>query len=302
MANSHKISGSALIALKEALTNIYWIKNDLKMFVNHTINNKSFVSTLDMTKYKREIANDIVNRMSNRLDIYEEDLLLLLKAVSDMSDFSHLKKWEDADKKIKKAQESVEALRLHTKGYFAIIEEQKEAETRKITYQNKIQKAQFFQSELEKLKIDFNRMSASSASPQKRGYEFEQFLNSLFNLFDLDPKCSYKISGEQIDGAFTHDNQDYLIEAKWEAKAMPKSALHAFSGKVKDKLTTTLGLFISISGFADECIRRENSNIILMDYQDIIMVIENRIDLKQLIYLKRKHASQTGIILYHPAC
>ena len=36
MANSHKISGSALIALKEALTNIYWIKNDLKMFVNHT--------------------------------------------------------------------------------------------------------------------------------------------------------------------------------------------------------------------------------------------------------------------------
>lgn len=57
MANSHKISGSALIALKEALTNIYWIKNDLKMFVNHTINNKSFVSTLDMTKYKREIAN-----------------------------------------------------------------------------------------------------------------------------------------------------------------------------------------------------------------------------------------------------
>ena len=145
MANSHKISGSALIALKEALTNIYWIKNDLKMFVNHTINNKSFVSTLDMTKYKREIANDIVNRMSNRLDIYEEDLLLLLKAVSDMSDFSHLKKWEDADKKIKKAQESVEALRLHTKGYFAIIEEQKEAETRKITYQNKIQKAQFFQ-------------------------------------------------------------------------------------------------------------------------------------------------------------
>ena len=206
------------------------------------------------------------------------------------------------DKKIKKAQESVEALRLHTKGYFAIIEEQKEAETRKITYQNKIQKAQFFQSELEKLKIDFNRMSASSASPQKRGYEFEQFLNSLFNLFDLDPKCSYKISGEQIDGAFTHDNQDYLIEAKWEAKAMPKSALHAFSGKVKDKLTTTLGLFISISGFADECIRRENSNIILMDYQDIIMVIENRIDLKQLIYLKRQHASQTGIILYHPAC
>lgn len=61
-------------------------------------------------------------------------------------------------------------------------------------------------------------MSASSASPQKRGYEFEQFLNSLFNLFDLDPKCSYKISGEQIDGAFTHDNQDYLIEANGRLK------------------------------------------------------------------------------------
>lgn len=301
MARTQNISGAALIALKEALTYIYWKKDDLKLFIYHTIHHKSFVDTLDMTKYKREIAGEIVDRMSNRLDLYFDDLLLLLKAVADMCDFSHLKQWEDADKKIMKAKESVEALRKHTKGYFKKIEESEEAETRKRDYQSKITKALFFQNELERLKSEFETMCRST-NPQKRGFEFEKFLNELFNLFDLDPKCSYKIDGEQIDGAFTHENQDYLVEAKWDSKAMPKSTLHAFSGKVKEKLTTTLGLFIAVNGFSEDCIKRDNSNIILMDYSDIIMVVENRIDLKRLIYLKRQHASQTGIILYHPCC
>ena len=62
------ISGQALIALKEALTHIYQIKADLKLFVNQTISNKNFVSTLNMSQYKWEIASDIVDRMSNRQD------------------------------------------------------------------------------------------------------------------------------------------------------------------------------------------------------------------------------------------
>jgi len=31
-------------------------------------------------------------------------------------------------------------------------------------------------------------------------------------------KSSFKIAGEQIDGAFPFDNYDYLLEAKWQQK------------------------------------------------------------------------------------
>ena len=294
-----QISGAALIALKEALTHIYWLKNDLKLFVNQTIDHKSFMSTIDMEKYKRQIAEDIVDRMSSRIDLYQEDLLQLLRAVTDISDFSHLKKWDDADKKIRQAQESVKSLRLHTQGYFAIQKEHEAIEERKRNHQNKLKQTENFDLKLEDMKLEFYRMSTMD-NKAKRGFDFERFLNALFHLFDLDPKCSYKTHGEQIDGAFTHENQDYLVEAKWEKKPMPKASLMTFEGRVSGKLENTLGLYISISGFSEECKVRERSKVILMDYQDIISVIEKRIDLKLLIYRKKQHASQTAEILFHP--
>lgn len=298
---SKQISGPALIALKEALTHIYWTKSDLKLFVSQTISNTTFVSTINFEQYKRGIASDIVDRMSQRSDIYEDDLLALLKAVSDMTDFSHLKKWDDGDKKIKAAKDTVNALRQHTKGFFELEKEKERIAKSKVEHTTTIKKNQFFRTQLESLKTEFFRMTAMT-NKQQRGFDFEKFLNSLFILFDLDPKCSYKTESEQIDGAFTHENQDYLIEAKWEDKPMAKSSFYTFEGKVRSKLKTTLGLYISISGFSEECNRKDESNVILMDYMDIMMVVDNRIDLPTLIYRKKQHAAQTGNILFHPQC
>ena len=86
MKHNKKISPQSLIALKNALTHIYWLKKDLKLFVNHTISSKAFVNTLNWDQYKRAIASDIVDRMSGRLDIFEDDLFTLIREVSDMSD------------------------------------------------------------------------------------------------------------------------------------------------------------------------------------------------------------------------
>jgi hypothetical protein len=40
---------------------------------------------------------------------------------------------------------------------------------------------------------------------QGRGFKLEKILRELFELFDLDPKASFRIVGEQIDGAFTFE-------------------------------------------------------------------------------------------------
>lgn len=53
------------------------------------------------------------------------------------------------------------------------------------------------------------KISAIS-TPQTRGYEFEKYLTKLFDAFNLEPRSSFKIVGEQIDGSFLLHNEVYL--------------------------------------------------------------------------------------------
>ena len=71
------------------------------------------------------------------------------------------------------------------------------------------------ESELADLKSLFFKIAANT-NFQQRGFDFEKFLKDLFLLYELDPKGSFKNYGEQIDGAFTFDGTDYLLEAKWK--------------------------------------------------------------------------------------
>jgi hypothetical protein len=142
---------------------------------------------------------------------------------------------------------------------------------------------------------------ASNTNHQQKGFQFEKFLNELFVFFDLDPKSSFKIVGEQIDGAFTFDNTDYLLEAKWQVKEIRATDLYAFGGKIQGKLKNTLGLFISLGNYSSECTETQSpvlKTMILMDGMDLMQVLEGRIRLNELILIKRRHASQTGNIYY----
>ena len=115
----------------------------------------------------------------------------------------------------------------------------------------------------------------------------------------MDPKSSFKIAGEQIDGAFTFDTNDYLLEAKWQKAPVNAGDLYKFAGVLSGKLKNTLGLFISINGFSSECTEVKGDGIksmVLMDGPDLNMVLEGRITLNDLLYRKRRHASQTGNI------
>ena len=155
------------------------------------------------------------------------------------------------------------------------------------------------QLELEALKTRFGEIAISS-DHAKRGYELERFMRDLFSLFDLDPRASFKITGEQLDGAFFFEGLDYLFEAKWQDKPAAATDMDSLIGKIRRKLDNTLGLFLSISGFSDEATSAVSSGrrlILLMDGTDLIAVLENRIDLQEMIRRKRRHAAQTGGIL-----
>lgn len=289
-----KISPQAIFALQEALSVIYWKKDDLQQFIKLTIDNPAIISTINWTITKREIVKELLNRMTNRLDIYESDLLNLVMAVTDFNDFENLKYWDDDGSKTKKAKEAVYNLRSFSKGFIQITKEQEEAKLRKTKAEQNTKKVLSLENELIQLKNEFNKI-AINTNFQQRGFQFEKFLYNLFLLFDLEPKGSFKIHGEQIDGAFTFQNTDYLLEAKW-ATEVNRSDLASFCFKVETKFKNAAGLLISIDGVTKEAISSDFKSIIIMDGIDLLAILDNRITLPDLLFKKRRKASETGNI------
>ncbi|OFY49554.1 MAG: hypothetical protein A2W85_06895 [Bacteroidetes bacterium GWF2_41_31] len=292
--DNKKISPQAVLALKEALPIIFWKKDELKDFVKLTLKNSTIVGTINWDGTKRESVKELIERMTNRPDIYKEDLINLILGVTDFTDFPHLEFWDDDGSKRKKAKEAVQKLRAHTKGYHQITQEQEEAKIRRMESEKKIIKNKSLDDELNALKEKFTQLTKKK-DLQQRGYDLEKLLNELFLLYELDPRGSFKIYGEQIDGAFTFDGTDFLLEAKWK-RQVDRSDLASFCYKVETKLKMAVGLLVTMEGITKEAIAPEFKSIIIMDGLDLISILEGRVSLPDLLYKKRRRASETGKI------
>ena len=294
MHSDKKISPQAILALREALSVIFWKRDDLQDFIKLAIENNAIVGTINWNATKREAIKELIERMTNRLDIYKNDLMSLLLAVTDFSDFSNLKHWDEDGTKTKKAKDAVNNLRSLTTGYIQLTREQEEAVKRKSEAAKKFIQKKSLNEELITLRNRFNSLTLEK-NLQKRGFELEKFLYDLLLLYELEPKGSFKNYGEQIDGAFTFQGTDYLLEAKWKAQ-VDRSELATFCFKVETKFKTAVGLLVSIGGVTSEAISPDFKSIIIMDGLDIITVLEGRISFTDLLFKKRRKAIETGNI------
>ena len=293
-----KIAPAAIQALKEALTHVYWYKNDLRSFLSNCVSDHKVLTRLNWTGYKRNIVATLIDHLLMNEATCQNDIIRLMSEVSNITDFTHLRNLEDGDTKAKKANDYVEALRAQLKGHQDIVEEQKIIVERRKQANERLAKVDAVQKELDALKIEFNEL-ASSDNLQQRGFDLEKFLKKLFDLFDLDPRAAFRISGEQIDGSFSFEGTDYLLEAKWQNKPIGAKDLDSLASKLFRKLDNTLGLFISINGFSDDAVHAHSSGrrlVVLMDGSDLMAVLEGRIDLVQLLLRKRRNAAETGNI------
>ncbi|GAA0358738.1 restriction endonuclease [Bacillus horti] len=293
-----KVSAVAIELLKEALCNIYWYKSNLRSFLSNCINNTSIINRPDWTGYKRQIVSDIIDELCRDQEKYIGDIRRLISEVIKMNTFRHLEELEDGRKKVERAKQAVSDLRKVVEDQVQKRKEEEKIKRKRIDNLERIRSSQAVLSRLDEIKNNYFRLVTSKDS-QKRGFELEKVLYDLFELFDLDPKASFRNTGEQLDGAFSLEGTDYLFEAKWKSKAINSSDLNDFEGKVKRKLDNTLGLFLSINGFSDDAVRIHSagrSTLFLMDGIDLMAVLENQIDFVSLIIRKRRHAAQTGNI------
>jgi hypothetical protein len=295
-----KISPAAVHALKEALTHVFWYKRDLRAFVTQVLQDATLINRVDWEGYKRNAVTALVDYMARHETKHQSDLLSLIEAVLQIEDFSHLSKLEDGAAKTAQAKAAVEALKRHAGRYAQLQEERRRAELERERRTRAAEQQRGVRETLSELIAEYYAICGQA--PQPRGYSLERFLPRLFGCFDIDSKASFRLTGEQIDGAFTFDGTEWLFECKWQTALVGVEDLDAFGGKVQRRLENTLGLFLSINGFSTDGIAaysKSRSVMILMDGADLMAVLEGRIAFDMLIRRKKAHASSKGDIFVH---
>lgn len=288
-------------ALKDSLRTIYWYKNQLRSFLQHSGVPEQIIQQQrwdDPQEYKIKIIDKVVDELVAGKEKYIAVMRGLIQRVKVIEDFSHLLKLEDGRKLKKEAEVTVERLKqLVEKHDIKLKQERSEQEERAKAANKRFEQGQKFK-QLETLKKEFADLQ-SLVNANERGRRFEPFLYNLLNYFDLQPRHSFSVIGEQIDGAFEMDGLQFILEAKWEKRPIGAREVRAFKEQIESKLDNTLGLFISFHGFTKEgisAVQRTRPNLILMDGSDLAQVLEGFIDLRELLKRKLRHAAQTGNI------
>jgi hypothetical protein len=302
MTSTQRVNPAVLHPLKEALTHAFWFKPDLRAFLNQCVGDRNMVASLDWTDRKRVVVGQLVDTLAADQHIHFEKLVTLLITTADIPDPTHLKQLDDGDMKYSRATEALRTLRDQVGPYKRLRDQDARAQQQREVARARAETRRAVTDKLAELKTEFSKIVA--LAPQPRGYALEKLLNELFAVYDIDAKGPFRNKGEQIDGAFTFDGTDFLLEAKWEDAQSSTDALSIFSSKVARKLDNTLGLFLSMNGFQQNALdlqAQARPVMILMDGMDLIAVLDDRIDLASLLTRKKQHAARTGEVFLRVA-
>lgn len=295
---NRRVSASAIVALQEALSVVYWYKDDLRTFLTNTVTHPEALSRINWHDTKRSIVTGLIQHLASNQERYLDDLLDLMAAVAEMRDFTHLAALEDGKRKVALAGVAVAGLRELYSSHADLEQERKAAEERRKQHAQFVGQVQAKKELVQRLRMRYAKLVVAP-DPQRRGYDFQVFLHDLFALHDMDPKASFQVQGEQIDGMFTFEGTHYLLEARWRQSPASGADIDSFAAKVIRKLDNTLGLFVSVNGFmSDAVVTRSTPRtvLLLMDGADLMAVLEERIDLPLLLRRKNRHAAATGKI------
>lgn len=152
-------------------------------------------------------------------------------------------------------------------------------------------------ADLRALHHAFAQMFGSGMSPQARGKLFETFLRELFSRQSIKMGDHFNLTGEEIDGTFKFEGENYIVEAKWQEPSVSTGQLYKFAHKVDGKMHGR-GLFISVNGFSREGIEAivhgKHIQTMLMDGEDLSHVLEERLTLEALLDYKIRAAQTRG--------
>ena len=153
-------------------------------------------------------------------------------------------------------------------------------------------------TEKERKKLGEQLVQLGTLDAPSRGYAFEGFLNDIFKAFEMAPRESFRLVGEQIDGSLQFQGETYLVEATWRNKKVGQEELLSFSGKVVGKARWSRGLHIAYSGYSAEGLeafaRGRPTSIVCMDGLDMHELLERGLNLTKVLERKARRAAETN--------
>ena len=133
---------------------------------------------------------------------------------------------------------------------------------------------------------------------QKRGYALERFLNEFLDFEGLEPRGSFRLIGEQIDGSFSWKGRTYLTEAKWVKEPVAGAEFGAFIYKIDGKTADTRGLYISINGYSPEALKglkgKGTLRFVCIDGAHIVRAFSAGQSFQAALERVWRHADETG--------
>ena len=303
MSSFRKLSEPAWQALEEALRTYRWFKADFETLVRaHFAEAPDALAAVNFRETKRVATGQLIRELRLSERKHQAVVIDALVALSKFDpEFPHLARLEDGTLRVKEAKTAYDLVRSVVDEYSELAASREAARHEAEEARARADARRLHDSRLKELQRKFLAMHGSSDDPQARGYAFEKFLNSLFELWDLYPRAAYSIEHEQIDGAFTFRTDDYILEARWQAAPLQPKDLNDFRVKIDGKARNTLGLCMSISSFTEGAIAqhsRSQTPLVLMDGTDLMPIIEGRIGLTEVLERKRRHAAETGNPMY----
>jgi hypothetical protein len=293
-----KIDPGAYNALIEALAAIYWNKKPWARHVRSLFSSHPELLAgleLEGSSTKMEMTSVIVDRMMRNETKYQALAIGVMTDVAKVRNFTNLKGQPDADALIHKAEAAVQELHAWVVGHQDIANKHAARTAEIAKAADLARQNRFFNDKLAGLNDEFILLSGLT-DHHKRGKGFEVSINSVFGLYDLEPRAAYDLKLEQIDGAFAFDTDGYILEAKWWKEPIGRDHLDVFSTKVGRKGKNTLGLMISMSGFTKDALEQysDRSPFIVMDGIDYMHIMNGDVRLDDVLRRKKQHFHETG--------
>jgi hypothetical protein len=295
-ATSRRIDAGAYQALREALPIVFWYKRSFESFLRACLRDApELLVGLNFTDLKRHVADELVDRLLTRESVYQQTTVELMLSVSNMKRFPDLEKNEDAAIRIAEAQKAVAELRRWTDAMSGLKAEEDRVAGELKAAREQAAALRRFADDVEALRQSFLRLYAAE-DVKERGAAFEGFLATLFSLFDMEPRLGFSLQHEQVDGSLSFDTDDYIVEARWRKEPASRADADVFAAKVRRKGKNALGLFISVNGFTQDAIATytESTPFMTLDGADLMLVLEQRVRLDDLLRRKKRHANETG--------
>ncbi|WP_233573937.1 restriction endonuclease [Amycolatopsis panacis] len=136
-----------------------------------------------------------------------------------------------------------------------------------------------------------------ACTPQSRGQRFNNLIAELLQCWGVQATANVRAAGE-IDVAFAIDGVRFVLEAKWEKARTDTGRIAKLEKRVRQRLSGTYGVFLSMSGYSQEALadiaHGDRLEVLLLDAGHWEAMLGGLVPPQELVNLVRDRASFQG--------